>query len=105
MGSRVWDQLQNSELPPDIKDLAKWEAEYNAMMSAQRDELLEGDSLEEMEKAWAEANIDGDTGFGLDRFKLDDDGRPNLGDYEFGTPPVVSLLTLTTYIYGVVRSE
>lgn len=66
-------------MPPPEEDLAKWEAEYNQLMSAQRDELDYGAS---MQAAW-------ENGLGqyddLDsQPKFDSDGIPLLGDYEFG---------------------
>ncbi|KAJ7902009.1 hypothetical protein B0H14DRAFT_2669494 [Mycena olivaceomarginata] len=48
---RVWDQLQNSDLPPPKEDIAKWETEFNQLMSSQRDEL-DHDYGAAMQSAW-----------------------------------------------------
>lgn len=67
-------------MPPPAEDLAKWEAEYNQLMSAQRDE--DYDYGASMQAAW-------ENGLGqYDEFdsqpKFDTDGIPLLGDYKFG---------------------
>ena len=48
---RAWRELQKSDLPPSEEDLAKWEAEFNQLMSAQRDEL-DQDYAGPMQAAW-----------------------------------------------------
>jgi peroxin-5 len=79
LGYRVWDNLKNSELPPSEDELAKWEAEYNQVMQAQREDFDYG---EDIESAWKDGfgNIDED----LEPAKFDDEGRPILEPYKFG---------------------
>ncbi|KAF9452729.1 TPR-like protein [Macrolepiota fuliginosa MF-IS2] len=96
---KVWEELQASELPPPEGDMAKWEAEFNQLMNAQRDEL-EDDYGSSMQKAW-ETNL-GD--FSTDsvpggRIEFDDEGVPVLEPYIFeknnkymAEPPTRSLL-------------
>ncbi|KAJ3489054.1 hypothetical protein NLI96_g2421 [Meripilus lineatus] len=74
----VWDQLQKSELPPPDEDIAKWEAEYNQLMSSQRDDLDYGEA---MQGAWE--NGLGDYDPQDEHVKFDDEGLPILGDYLF----------------------
>lgn len=77
----MWDQLQNSDLPPPKEDIGKWEAEFSQLMNAQRDELE--DYGTNMQKAW-----EGGVGNYEDTFdqtiKFDGEGIPLLGDYSFG---------------------
>ncbi|KAF8904432.1 peroxisome targeting signal receptor [Gymnopilus junonius] len=77
---RVWDQLQNSDLPPPKEDMAKWEAEFSQMMNAQRDELE--DFGTGMQNAWEGGlgNFDDVVGSAI---KFDGEGIPMLGDYVF----------------------
>lgn len=65
--------------------MAKWEAEFNQLMSAQRDEL-EHDYGADMQQAW-EAGLGDYQGISQDEasVKFDGDGLPILGDYKFGT--------------------
>ncbi|KAK1235744.1 Peroxisomal membrane signal receptor PTS1 [Marasmius sp. AFHP31] len=78
---RVWNDLQDSDAPPPQEDLAKWEAEFNQLMNAQRDEL-ETDYGSAMQKAWEnggsfpESFVDKPLQFG-------DDGLPILDSYKF----------------------
>lgn len=88
---RVWEELQTSELPPPIEDMAKWEAEFNQLMSSQRDEL-ETDYGTSMQQAW-ESGL-GDLSSGTvhgDRLEFDDEGVPILNPYVFGLYFVSSL--------------
>lgn len=78
--------MQNSDLPPPNEDLAKWEAEYNQLMSAQRDELDYGEA---MQGAW-ESGL-GDYEPREDTMKFDDEGLPIFGDYVFGGFPIHTL--------------
>ncbi|CAK5281628.1 unnamed protein product [Mycena citricolor] len=48
---RVWDQLQNSDLPPPAEDMAKWEAQFNQLMTSERDDL-DADYGAAMKNAW-----------------------------------------------------
>ncbi|KAJ6499129.1 hypothetical protein C8R45DRAFT_981212 [Mycena sanguinolenta] len=79
---RVWDQLQNSDLPPPKEDLAKWEAEFSQLMSSQRDEL-DHDYGAAMKSAW-EGGI-GDFSEDMENapMKFDTEGIPVLSDYVF----------------------
>ncbi|THH02071.1 hypothetical protein EW026_g733 [Hermanssonia centrifuga] len=70
----VWDSLQNSTLPPAQEDMAKWEAEYNQLMSSTRDEFDYGASMQE---AWNTGTANETT------IRFDDEGLPILGDYIF----------------------
>ena len=79
----VWDELQNSELPPPKEDLAKWEAEFNQIMSAQRDEV-DLDYGQDMLNAWDQGLGDYDEGR-YPALKYTEAGLPLLGDYVFGT--------------------
>lgn len=78
----IWDQLQNSDLPPPKEDMSKWESEFSQLMTAQRDEL-DHDYGSVMQQAW-------DNGFGnfsatgLDTsLQFDSEGIPILGEYTF----------------------
>lgn len=79
----VWDQLQNSDLPPPKDDMSKWESEFNQLMSAERDEV-DHDYGSEMQQTWENGvgnfsgTVLGDTGL-----KFDSDGMPILGEYTF----------------------
>ena len=71
----VWNALQESSVPPSTEDMARWEAEYNQLMNAEREENDYGDA---MQNAWSDlvghnSNV-----------KFDDTGLPILGDYQFG---------------------
>ncbi|KAF8894083.1 peroxisome targeting signal receptor [Infundibulicybe gibba] len=63
---RVWDHLQNSDLPPPKEDLAKWEAEFNQLMTSQREDLDYGENV-----------------LGGATIKFDNEGIPILGEYTF----------------------
>lgn len=78
----MWDQLQNSDAPPPKEDLAKWEAEFNQMMNAQRDEL-DLDYGSAMQQAWENGGNFPETS--LDKpLQFGDDGLPILDPYKFG---------------------
>lgn len=91
---RVWDQLQNSDLPPPKEDMAKWESEFSQLMNAQRDELE--DYGTNMQKTW-EGGVGSYDGVGQG-IKFNGEGIPILGDYSFGmsnvTPISYSLICL-----------
>lgn len=72
---RVWDQLQDSTLPPSKEDMARWEAEFNQLMNADREDTDYGDA---MQGAWNDA-VANDL-----NMKFDDEGLPILGEYIFG---------------------
>ncbi|RDX41796.1 peroxisome targeting signal receptor [Lentinus brumalis] len=76
---QVWEQLQGSELPPPQEDVAKWEAQFNQMMSSQREEL-DFDYGGMMQNAWEGMGQDFSTEPAM---QFDDQGIPVLGDYVF----------------------
>ncbi|EJF65576.1 peroxisome targeting signal receptor [Dichomitus squalens LYAD-421 SS1] len=76
----VWDQLQNSDIPPPKEEMAKWEAQFNQMMNAQREDL-DFDYGGMMQKAW---DSTGNSEFSADPvLEFDDQGIPALGEYVF----------------------
>ena len=78
---RVWEQLQNSDLPPPEEDVAKWEAQFNQLMNSQREDL-DFDYGGMMKNAWDGVNS---TDFSPSPpLQFDDQGIPTLGDYVFG---------------------
>lgn len=80
---RVWEQLQNSDLPPPKDDMAKWESQFNQLMNADRDENgVYGDS---MQNSWEGGLGDFENAFGEQSIKFDEEGLPLLGTYTFGT--------------------
>jgi peroxin-5 len=80
----IWDQLQNSDLPPPQEEMAKWEAEFNQLMSSQREEL-DFDYGGDMQKAWESSlgNYEG-IASGPHPTQFDEEGLPLLAEYEFG---------------------
>jgi peroxin-5 len=71
-------------MPTAKEDIAKWEAEFNQLMSAQRDEM-DLNYGGEMINAWDQGLGDYDEGrFAGSSVKYDDEGIPFLGDYTFG---------------------
>ncbi|PCH43430.1 TPR-like protein, partial [Wolfiporia cocos MD-104 SS10] len=77
---KVWGNLQHSDLPPPQEDVAKWEAQFNQLMSKQRDDNFDyGDS---MLQAWEEGLGSYDFRFDSGR-RFDDDGIPILEPYGF----------------------
>ncbi|KAF8973077.1 hypothetical protein BDZ97DRAFT_1900894 [Flammula alnicola] len=78
---KVWDQLQNSDLPPPKEDIAKWEAEFSQLMNSERDELY--DYGTNMQKAWEGGIGNFDEALGNNAVKFDGEGIPILGDYVF----------------------
>ncbi|KAJ6594164.1 hypothetical protein B0H19DRAFT_1012254 [Mycena capillaripes] len=79
---RVWDQLQNSDLPPPKEHLAKWEAEFNQLMSSQRDEL-DHDYGAAMQSAWEGGLGDFSEDMESKALKFDAEGIPALSEYIF----------------------
>ncbi|KAG6335580.1 hypothetical protein ID866_3520 [Astraeus odoratus] len=77
--TEVWDHIQGSKSPHLQEELAKWEAEFNQLMTAQRNEL-EHDYGGAMQDAWE--NGLGDYNM-PDNPKLDEQGYPILGEYIF----------------------
>ena len=72
---RVWESLQDSQIPPAQEDMARWEAEYNQLMASTRDD----EYGQAMQGAWSDATANESS------IKFDDEGLPTLGDYVFGT--------------------
>jgi len=81
----MWEELQASELPPPQEDMAKWEAEFNQLMNAQRDDL-ESDYGASMQEAWKSGlgDLSTETVPG-ERLQFDDEGVPILDPYSFGS--------------------
>lgn len=77
----VWDQLQNSDVPPPQEDLAIWEAEFNQLMTSQREADLDYDFGAAMQEAFQS----GDHGFEnkTSHQAFDDEGLPILTAYSF----------------------
>ncbi|KAI0793191.1 peroxisome targeting signal receptor [Abortiporus biennis] len=74
----VWDQLQNSDIPPPNEDITKWEAEYNQLMSNYREGLDYGEAMQD---AWEGGlgNLDDNE----NTVQFDDEGLPILGEYVY----------------------
>lgn len=87
-------------MPPPKEDIAKWEAEFNQLMSSKREDL-DHDYGSEMQQAWESGlgNYE-DSGFTGDApLKFDDEGLPILSEYVFGTHmTVVALLRLLIWL-------
>ncbi|KAJ7683250.1 hypothetical protein B0H17DRAFT_1205307 [Mycena rosella] len=79
---RVWDQLQNSDLPPPKEEMAKWEAEFNQLMSSQREEM-EHDYGAAMQNAWEGGVGDFSEDAESKALKFDSEGIPILSEYIF----------------------
>ncbi|EIW83053.1 TPR-like protein [Coniophora puteana RWD-64-598 SS2] len=77
----AWEQLQTSEKPPAQEDMAKWEAEFNQLMAADREEN-DYDYGAAMQDAWANSHS-GENGFVEEPVKFDEEGIPILSDYAF----------------------
>ena len=87
-----------SDRPPPQGDMARWEAEFNQLMSAQREDGEDDlDYTETMKEAW-EGGMGRFGDLGKDRedesdlggLRFDDDGAPILGEYVFGMSPFSS---------------
>ncbi|KAF8554193.1 TPR-like protein [Imleria badia] len=79
--SEVWQHLQESGAPPKDEDLAKWESEFNQLMTAQREEL-EQDYGGVMQDAW-QSGLGEFTDRATDNPKFDELGYPILPEYVF----------------------
>ncbi|KAH9002058.1 peroxisome targeting signal receptor [Lactarius hatsudake] len=78
----VWEQMQNSDMPPKPEEMAKWEAEFNQLMNAQREEG-EWEYSTSMQRAWDEGvAADLDDSF-THNMKFDHEGLPILDPYVF----------------------
>ena len=89
---RVLQRFQESDSPPKGEDLAKWESEFNQLMTAQREEL-EQDYGGVMQDAW-ESGIGEFTDSATDNPKFDELGYPILTEYAFGEARAVFLYVL-----------
>ncbi|KAI0645973.1 TPR-like protein [Trametes meyenii] len=77
----VWDQMKNSDLPPNQEEMAKWESQFNQMMNAQREDV-DFDYGGMMQEAY-EGGF-GDSDYTLDNpFQFDEEGLPILEPYAF----------------------
>lgn len=72
--------MQASDLPPPQEDMAKWEAEFNQLMTTQRDDL-EADYGTSMQEAWKYDLGD----LSEEKLQFDDEGIPKLDPYSFGS--------------------
>ena len=81
---RVWDQLQNSDVPPPKEDLAKWEAGFNQLMAAQHEDDLDYDFGPAMQEAFQSGDF-GNSQDHVPHQMFDEDGLPILSSYVFGT--------------------
>ncbi|KAJ6500063.1 hypothetical protein C8R47DRAFT_1110301 [Mycena vitilis] len=79
---KFWGDLQQSDRPPPKEDLAKWEAEFNQLMSAQRDEL-DHDYGTAMQNAWEGGVGDFSEDAESRALKFDEEGIPTLTNYIF----------------------
>ncbi|GBE81169.1 Peroxisomal targeting signal receptor [Sparassis crispa] len=81
----VWDELQKSRTPPAHEDIAKWEAEFNQLMSSHREDG-DYDYGEFMQNAFHDGLVDefgNRLGQDADTIKFDDKGLPILEPYVF----------------------
>ncbi|KAG2153738.1 uncharacterized protein EDB93DRAFT_1134514 [Suillus bovinus] len=76
----VWDQMQNSDIPPSTEDIGKWEAQFNQLMGRDREEL-DQDYTSAMQDAWN--NSYGNFNESALESKFNDDGIPILTEYVF----------------------
>jgi len=75
--------MQNSDMPPKPEEMAKWEAEFNQLMNAQRDDG-EWEHSTAMQRAWEEGiAAESDDSF-THNMKFDQEGLPILDPYVFG---------------------
>ncbi|KAI9463608.1 peroxisome targeting signal receptor [Lactarius psammicola] len=78
----VWEQMQNSDMPPKPEEMAKWEAEFNQLMTAQRDDG-EWEYSTSMQRAWEEGVASELDDSFTHNIKFDDEGLPILDPYVF----------------------
>jgi peroxin-5 len=78
--------MQNSDLPPNPKEIARWEAEFNELMSKERHES-EWDYATALQNAWEEGGGDSNDTF-AHNLKFDQEGLPILDPYVFGSFPL-----------------
>jgi peroxin-5 len=75
--------MQNSDMPPDPEEFARWEAEFNQLMNAQREDG-EWDFSGAMQHTWEGGVTSWDDTF-AHSLKLDHEGFPILDPYVFGS--------------------
>lgn len=80
---RMWGELRSSSVPPPEESKSKWEAEFNQVMSSERDELDYGALMQE---AWEGGlgDFSNDDHLQSQYTHFDDEGMPLLPDYTFG---------------------
>ncbi|TRM69484.1 hypothetical protein BD626DRAFT_474238 [Schizophyllum amplum] len=78
----AWEELRTSNEAPPQEAMAKWEAEFNQLMSSQRDEL-DHDYAKDIQNAWEGGLGDLDGSIAPKRMEFDDYGIPRLQQYEF----------------------
>ena len=82
-----------SDQPPRQGDMARWEAEFNQLMTAQREDGEETlDYDEAMKEAWEKGLGNYGDSYRNDddgRLRFDEDGAPILGNYVFGVSILV----------------
>ncbi|KAG2119923.1 uncharacterized protein F5147DRAFT_665963 [Suillus discolor] len=76
----VWDHLQNSDIPPPAEDIGQWEAQFNQLMSRDREEL-DQDYSTAMQEAWNDGF--GNLNESALQSRYNDDGMPILDEYVF----------------------
>lgn len=81
--------MQNSDMPPNPEEMAKWEAEFNELMNKQRDDG-EWDYSTAMQHAWEDSVAPLDDVF-PHSLTFDQDGIPILDPYVFGLFPLLRL--------------
>jgi peroxin-5 len=81
--ARMWEELRSSSVPPLEENRSKWEAEFNQLMSSERDELDYGGLMQE---AWENGlgEFSNDDQLQSQYTHFDDEGIPLLPDYTFG---------------------
>ncbi|KAF8274493.1 peroxisome targeting signal receptor [Lactarius quietus] len=77
----VWEQMQNSDMPPKPEEMSKWEAEFNQLMNSQREDG-DWDYSTAMQRAWEDSVTDLDDSF-THNMKFDHEGLPILDSYAF----------------------
>jgi peroxin-5 len=74
--------MQNSDIPPNPEEFARWEAEFKQLMNTQREDG-EWDYSTAMQRAWEEGAEGADDTFSQN-LKFDHEGFPILDPYVFG---------------------
>ena len=74
--------MQNSGIPPNHEEFSKWEAEFNQLMNAHREDG-EWDFSAAMQRTWEEGAASSDDMF-AHNVKFDHEGFPILDPYVFG---------------------